>query len=106
MLRRVKHIAIGSALLAVAAVFAAPAAQAHDRVGFSLSIGGPGYAVAVGNAPYWGYRPYYHHRHWRPAYVAPPVVYAPPVYYAPPPRVVYRYRAPVVVRERYYYYDY
>jgi hypothetical protein len=103
MLRRTTHIAIGTALLAAAAAFA-PAAHA-DRVGFNVSIGGPGYGVSFGNAPYWGgyrYRPY-----WGPAYVAPPVVYAPPVYYRAPvvyraPRVVYRapyvVRRPVVVR--------
>jgi len=104
MMRRTTQLALGTALLAAAATFA-PAAHA-DRVGFNVSIGGPGYAVSVGNAPYWGYRPYYrhHHRHWRPAYVAPPVVY-----YAPPPRVVYRapYYAPrVVIREPVYYYPY
>jgi hypothetical protein len=74
-----------------AAVAYAPAASA-DRVGFSLSVGGPGYAVSVGN--YGGYYDRY--------YVAPP----PPVYYAPapvyrpyyPPAPVYRpYYAPVVV---------
>ena len=109
MLRRTTHFALGTALLAAAATFA-PAAHA-EHIGFNLSIGGPGYAVSVGNAPYWGgahyYRPYRYYRpHWRPAYVAPPVVYAPRVVYvAPPPRVVYRapyVRYPVVVRGPYY----
>ena len=99
MLRRTTHLALGTALIAAAAAFA-PAAHAGG-VGFNVSIAGPGYGVAFGNAPYYGhphhYRPYY-----RPAYVPPPVVYAPaPVYYGAPvvypaPRVVYR--APYAVR--------
>jgi hypothetical protein len=103
MLNRTTHIALGTALVAAAATFA-PAAHA-DRVGFNVSIGGPGYGVSVGNAPYRGHH-YYRH-HWRPAYVAPRVVYTPPVvYYSPPPRVVYRApyaRYPVVVRGPVYY---
>ena len=98
MLRRTTQIALGTALVAATAAFA-PVAHA-DRVGFNVSIGGPGYGVAFGNGPYWRgshyYRPY-----WSAAYIAPPVLYSPPVYYAPPvvyraPRVVYR--APYVVR--------
>ena len=98
MLRQAKHLAVGTALAAAAAVFA-PAAHA-DRVGFNVSIGGPGYGIAFGSAPYWGHR--HHYRpHWRAAYVAPPVVYGPPVVYRAPvvyaaPRVVDR--APYVVR--------
>ena len=82
----------------------APAAQARDHVGFSLNIGGPGYAVSVGNAPYYGYyapRHYYHRHYYRPyvaapVYVAPPVVYSAPVVVEPAPyyypgRVYYRY---------------
>ena len=100
MLRRFSHTALGAALIAGAAMFA-PAAHAGGGVGFNVSIGGPGYAFSVGNAPYYGYR----HHHYHPyvaAYAAPPVVYGPPVaYVAPPivyapPRVVYR--APYVVR--------
>jgi len=103
MPRRTTQLAVGTALIAAAAAFA-PAAHA-DRVGFNVSIGGPGYGVSFGNAPYrYGghhYRPY-----WSAAYIAPPVVYAPPVYYPAPvytapvvyraPRVVYR--APYVAR--------
>jgi hypothetical protein len=105
MLRRTTHIALGAALVAAAAVLA-PAAHA-SRVGFNVSIGGPGYAVSFGDAPYWGHRHYYGHA-WRPAYVAPAVVYAAPrvVYVAPPARVVYRapyVRHPVVVRGPVYY---
>lgn len=96
MLRRTTQIALASALVAATAAFA-PAAHA-DRVGFNVSIGGPGYGVTFGNAPWWGYRYYAP----APVYVAPPVVYAPPrvVYYARP-RVVYRapYRH---YRHRYY----
>jgi hypothetical protein len=103
MLRRTTHIALATALVASAAAFA-PAAHA-DRIGFNVSIGGPGYGVAFGNAPYWGHRHYYRPA-WRPVYVAPPVVYAPPrvVYVAP--RVVYRIpyvRRHVIVREPVYY---
>jgi hypothetical protein len=76
MLRRKTQIAIGAALLAAAAAFA-PAAHA-ERVGFNVSIGGPGYGVSFGNGPYWRgshyYRPY-----WSAAYLAPPVVYSAPV---------------------------
>ena len=96
MLRRTTQLALASALVAAPAAFA-PAAHA-DRVGFNVSIGGPGYGVTFGNAPWWGYRYYAP----APVYVAPPVVYAPPrvVYYARP-RVVYRapYRH---YRHRYY----
>lgn len=105
MLRRTTHIALGTALAAAAAIFA-PAAHA-DRIGFNVSIGGPGYGVSFGNAPYWGHRHHYWPA-WRPVYVAPPVVYAAPrvVYVAPPVRVVYRtpyVRYPVVVRGPAYY---
>lgn len=104
MIRRTTQIAIGTALVAAAAAFA-PAAHA-ERVGFNVSIGGPGYAVSFGNAPYFGaYRPYHYGPRWRAAYVAPRVVYAQPVVYPAPvvypvPRFVYRapyVRHPVVV---------
>jgi hypothetical protein len=103
MLRRTTQIALASALVAGTAAFA-PAAHA-DRVGFNFSIGGPGYGVTVGNAPWWGPRYYAP----VPVYVAPPVVYAPPrVVYYTPPRVVYRvpyrhhrYYAPPRVYYRY-----
>ena len=85
MLRRTTQIALASALVAGTAAFA-PAAHA-DRVGFNVSIGGPGYGVTFGNAPWWGYRYYAP----APVYVAPPVVYTPPrVVYYTPPRIVYR----------------
>jgi len=114
MLRRPTQIALGTALVAATAAFA-PAAHA-DRVGFNVSIGGPGYGVSFGNGAYWRgshhYRPY-----WSAAYLAPPVVYAPPVVCTAPlytahivyraPRVVYRapyvVRRPVVVRGPVYY---
>jgi hypothetical protein len=107
MLRQAKHLAVGTALAAAAAVFA-PAAHA-DRVGFNVSIGGPGYGIAFGNAPYWGHRHYYR-PYWSAGYIAPPIVYAPPVVYRAPvvyaaPRVVYRapyvVRRPVVIDYRY-----
>src|SRR6478736_6682560 len=86
MLRRTTQIALGTALVAATAAFA-PVAHA-DRVGFNVSIGGPGYGVAFGNGPYWRGSHYYQ-PYWSAAYIAPPVVYG-------PPRVVYR--APYVVR--------
>ena len=89
MLRRTTHLAIATALVAVAAA-AAPAAHA-SRVGFNVSIGGPGYAVAFGDRPYFHHRHYYHRHYYRPApvYVAPPVVYVPPRVVYRAPRVVY-----------------
>ena len=89
MLRRTTRIALGTALVAAAAAFA-PAAHAGG-IGFNVSIGGPGYGVAFGNAPYWRghHRPY-----WSAAYIAPPVVYAPPYYSAPV--VATPFAAPVV----------
>jgi len=86
MLRRKALIAAVGATLAVAGLAAAPAAEAHGgNVGFSFSIAGPGYAVGVGNAPYYA-----------PTYATP--YYAPPAYsyYAPPV-----YTAPVVVAAPY-----
>ena len=98
MLRRKGLIAaVGAALLAASAAFA-PAAHAHDRVGFNVSIAGPGYGVTFGNAPvYYGPRHWHHRPHWRPVYVPPPVYVAPPVVY----------RAPVIVEPApiYYYPD-
>jgi len=114
MLRRTTQIALGTAAFATAIAFA-PAAHA-ERVGFNVSIGGPGYGVSFGNGPYW-YRGHRHRPYWSAAYIAPPVVYAPPVYYPAPvytapvvyraPRVVYRApyvgRRPVVVGRPVYY---
>ena len=51
MLNKTTRIAVGAALVAGAAAFA-PAAHA-DRIGFNVSIGGPGYALSFGDAPYW-----------------------------------------------------
>lgn len=74
--------------LAAAAAYA-PAASA-DRVGFNVTVGGPGYGFTVGNygAPYGGYYGGYYAP--APVVVAPPPV---PYYYRP-----YRpYYLPVVV---------
>ena len=109
MLSRKSVVAAVGATLAAAGLAFAPAAHA-DRVGFNLSIGGPGYAVSVGNAPYHHHGPRYYPRHYyghayapAPVYVTPPVVYRAPVVVAPapvyydapayyaPPRVYYRY---------------
>jgi hypothetical protein len=81
--------AVGALALAAAAAYA-PVASA-DRVGFNVTIGGPGYAFNIGNAGY-GY-----YDVWRPApvVVAPYVPYATYGYYGRPN---YRpaYVAPVV----------
>ncbi|HSQ03163.1 MAG TPA: hypothetical protein VLN59_03945, partial [Burkholderiales bacterium] len=74
MKRMLSIVAIGAALAALSSV-----ASAHSNIGFSVSIGVPGYV-----APPVAYAP-------PPVvYAPPPVVYAPaPVYYAPAPRVYY-----------------
>lgn len=98
--------AVGTTLIGAAALFSHPAAAGSD-VAWSVSVGGPGFAVTAGQ-PYYGgagqygapYRPYYGPR-YRPVVVAPVPAYRPwygPVtYYAPP--VVY---APRYVAPRYY----
>lgn len=89
--------AVGTALIAAAAAFA-PAAHANGNVGFSVSIGAPGFAATVGNVPYagFGYAPYYR-PYWRPVVVPAPVVYPPVVYAAP-----YVVRPVVVARPVYH----
>ena len=109
MLQRVKQVTLATALTASAVAFA-PAAHA-ERVDFNVAIGGPGYALAFGNAPHrgavawrpYGYRgddggPHYVRPRWHPEHASRPVgyvvsAYAPPVAYAPSvvyaPRVVY-----------------
>lgn len=100
------------ATLAAAAVLvggATLASSASARDSFSISIGGPGYAVGYSNR---GYAPSYS------GYYAPPVVYSAPAYgydygysapyYAPPvvvsPAVVYRAPYAVAYVGRPYYY--
>jgi hypothetical protein len=80
-------VILGAVGLAAAASYA-PAASA-DRIGFNVTVGGPGYGFTVGNygipygAPYGGY------------YAPAPVAVTPPVpYYYRPYRPYY---APVVV---------
>jgi hypothetical protein len=86
-----QRIPVVTGVLALAGL--ALAAPAQARTVWSVSIGGPGYALGAGPA-YYGYP----HRHWHPRYVAAPIVYPAPVVLAP--RVVYRapvaYAAPVV----------
>lgn len=103
MTRRIARLATLAAVLA-AGIALAPAASAGGNVAWSVSIGGPGYAINVGQPGYWGggygyggwgyggYRPWV-----RPApiaYAAP--VYAPPLSYSyvVPAAVVYPYAAP------------
>jgi hypothetical protein len=90
--------ALGTAAVGAAAMFST-AASAGGNVAWSVSVGGPGFAVSAGQ-PYYGapYRPYYKPYYYRPA----PVVYRPyyrPYYYAPRP--VY-YAPPVVYTQPYY----
>jgi hypothetical protein len=101
---RILTAAIGTTLIGAAALFST-AASAGNNVGWSVSIGAPGFAVSAGQ-PVYGpryyaapYRPYYR-PYYRPVVVAPPVVYAP--YYAPYRAYVpYRpYYAPRVVVAR------
>lgn len=103
-----------TAAVAGAGAFASLPAQAGN-VGWSVSIGGPGFAVSAGE-PWgaWGHRPYRHgyapyYRPWVASYVPAPVYYAPPrrVYrplYAPTYQPYYPapvYRPPVVYRPYY-----
>jgi hypothetical protein len=95
MSRRIAIVtAVASAL--AAATFFAPAASAGN-VAWSVSIGGPGIAIAAAQPGYWGgagyrgaygygYRPYYggYYRPWYRPVVRPPIVYAPPLAYAAP----------------------
>jgi len=87
MLRRTALIAAVGAVLTAGALAAAPA-HANGHVGFSVSVGGPGYAVGFGNAPYYG-------SYYAPAYVAP--TYVAPTYYAPAYGPAPAYVAPPVV---------
>jgi hypothetical protein len=91
-----------TAAVACAGAFAALPAQAGN-VGWSVSIGAPGFAIAAGE-PWggWGYRPYRYgyapyYRPWVSTYVPAPVVYVPPVHIYRPYAPVYRpyYPAPV-----------
>lgn len=97
MIKRSKVLvaAVGAALVGAASLFS-PAASAGGNVGWSVSIGGPGFAVSAGQ-PWYGapwrpyYRPYYsrpapvYRPYYRPYYPPRPVVYAPPVVVAPAP---------------------
>ena len=90
----------------------APAASASN-VAWSVSVGGPGFAVSAGQPGYWhGYRGYgygYGYARYRPWYrpVAPIVYAAPVVYpYAYAPRRVYVAPQPVYVPPVAPYYDY
>ena len=115
---RIFTAAVGATLIGAATLFSS-AASAGNNVAWSVSIGGPGFAVSAGQPvygrgfvgpAYYGapYRPYYrpyYRPHYRPVVVAPPVVYRP--YYAPVvapypayvPRPVV-YAPPVVVAPR------
>ena len=99
--------ALGTAAVGAAALFST-AASAGGNVAWSVSVGGPGFAVSAGQ-PYYGapyrphykpyYKPYYrpapvvYRPYYRPyyaprsAYVAPPVVYTQPYPYYPTPVV-------------------
>ena len=88
MRNKLSVVLAGGALLAALSGTAA----AGNHVGFSVSVGGPGYALAYGPAP---------------VYAAPPVYYAPQEYYYAPPAPVYYaprayYAPPVVVYPRHH----
>jgi len=98
---RILTAVIGTTLIGAGALFSS-VASAGGNVGWSVSIGGPGYVVSAvqpAYGPYYGapYRPYYR-PYYRPVVVAPPVVYS--AYYAPNPTYGLRrpyYNAPRVV---------
>ena len=94
---RSRIAALGGALGLAAAVAYAPSAAA-DRIGFNVTVGGPGYGFTVGN--YGGYYgPGYYGGYYGGYYPPAPVVVAPPVpYYYRPYRAYY---APVVVAPPY-----
>lgn len=90
-----RRVVLSLAVVA-ASLWFAPAALAHTRVGFGISIG-------VGNCwscGYWTAPPVY----YTPAYPAP-VYYPPTVYYAPRP-VYYGYYGYYTPRPAYYGYGY
>ena len=106
-LRRIAFITALAASLAASVAFA-PGASANN-VAWSVSVGGPGFAVSAGQPRYWGgYRGYgygYGYGYYRPwhrpvapviypyGYVAPRPVYVVPrpAYYAPPVVSYYDY---------------
>ena len=95
-------------LFGAAGITLAAAAPASAGTAWSVSVAGPGYAIAAGRPVYVGAPYVVPHRHyWRRAYAAPVFVTAPPIVYRAPvvvrPAVVYAaptvvYSAPVVVR--------
>lgn len=97
----------GAAVLALAGLVAAPAAQARGDVVWSVGIGAPGVSVGVSNA-YPVYSTYPSHPVYAtpaPVYVQPAPVYVQPrpIYYQPAP--VYVQPAPVYVRPAPIYWD-
>jgi len=76
MNNKLKALIAGAALITLAGTSAT--ASASDRIGFSITIGSPGYAPP----PSYVYSP-------PPVYHAPRVVYAQPRVVYAPPRVVY-----------------
>lgn len=107
MTSRIRSLAAGAAVLAIAAggLAASGAAQARGDVSWSVGISAPVAGVVVGNSPgYYQPQPIYAPQ---PVYVQPAPVYAPPapVYYgARPvyvqPRPVYIQAPPVYVAPR------
>jgi len=97
--RILSTVAVCSALLAATAFV--PTAHAGN-VAWSVSVGGPGFAVSAGQPGYYGGRGYYGapylrpiaRPYYRPWYGAAVVV--PPVAYVRP-RVIYPYYAPAPV---------
>jgi hypothetical protein len=101
-----RRIALSTTLCATvlaASAFVVPGAHAGN-VAWGVSIGAPGFNVAVGQPAYYGGRGYYRapfvpvaRPYWRPYYrpyaYRPVVVVPQPAYVAPP--VSYSYYAPV-----------
>ena len=98
-----KIVGIAATALLLGGATLATSASARDS--FSISIGGPGYAIGYSNG---GYAPAYRAGYYpAPVYAAP--AYAPPVVYSPAPVYSYDYGyrapyyAPVVVSRPYIY---
>ena len=94
MSKKLSVVLAGGALLAALSGTAA----AHGNVGFSVSIGGPGYAFAYDPAPVYAAPPVYYAPPRQVYYGAQEYYAAPPAYYAPRPY----YAAPVVAYPRHY----
>lgn len=101
---RSSRIAAGAALLAVAALGFAGAAQARDNISFSVGISSPGIGLGVTNAYPVYSQAYPVYSQPQPVYVQPQPVYVQPAQVYVQPRPVYIQPAPVYVQPRPVYY--